>query len=395
MLYSMIKLRPVSFLCVLLLAAVCAGAADSERVKVYVRENEDEKYEILADNSFLIPVWLSVEFPSLINMKASEPLPFRTLLPAGAQAASLFTLESLPGKGRRGYKMLVTYAKGDPATAKASENFLYLFPFEHGVKHRVTQGYNGKFTHQGLENHYALDFDLDTGSPVFAARGGLVFDTKKNSNRGGPGTAYNNDANYIAVLHDDGTIGNYIHLRLNGVLVAPGDRVEAGQLIGYSGNTGVSSGPHLHFDVQIPSVDGKMHSIPVRFLNYDGKAVEAKEGSYYYSVHPGGLEFPVVFGSDLREEDFAGYTAAAEGTGKVDLRFERVDETYEVFVKNGTDSAKEVTVEFRLRNLVASRGQPLTLTVPALTERFLLLLRASPGAASWEYGYSIRTKNAP
>ncbi|MDR3200580.1 MAG: hypothetical protein LBT68_03875, partial [Spirochaetales bacterium] len=67
----------------------------------------------------------------------------------------------------------------------------------------------------------------------------------------------------------------------------------------------------------------------------------------------------------------------------------------EVFVKNGTDSAQEVTVEFRLRNLVSSRRQPLTLIVPALAERFLILLRASPGAASWEYGYSIRTKAAP
>ncbi|MDR1931182.1 MAG: peptidoglycan DD-metalloendopeptidase family protein [Spirochaetales bacterium] len=291
--------------------------------------------------------------------------------------------------------MAISHAKGDPAAAQPDENFVYLFPFGHGVKHRVTQGYNGKFTHQGPENQYALDFDLDTGSPVFAARAGLVFDIKKNSNRGGASSAYNNDANYISVLHDDGTIANYIHLRLNGVLVAPGERVEAGQHIGYSGNTGVSSGPHLHFDVQVPSIDGRMHSIPIHFLNHDGKAVEAKEGSYYYAVHPGKPEFTVIFGSDLREEDFADHKAAAAKTGKTDLRFEKIDETYKVFVQNGTDGAKEITVEFKLRNLSPSRSQPLTVTVPALSERFLLLLRVRPGATSWEYGYTLRTKNAP
>ncbi|MCL1818949.1 MAG: M23 family metallopeptidase [Spirochaetaceae bacterium] len=291
--------------------------------------------------------------------------------------------------------MTISCAKGDPAAAKPDKNFLYLFPFEHGAKHRITQGANGSFTHRDAENRYALDFDLETGSAVYAARSGLVFDVRKNSNKGGPSASYNKDANFISVLHDDGTVGNYIHLKQNGALVAPGDTVEAGRLIGYSGNTGLSSGPHLHFDVQVPSVDGKMHSIPLRFLSHDGGAVEAEEGGYYYARHPGKPDFPVVFGSSLRDEDFAGYTARAAKTGNVELRFERIDETFKVFAQNGTDFAKEITVELNLKNLSSSRPLPLTLTVPALTERFLLLLRAKPRATSWQYGYSIRAKNAP
>jgi murein DD-endopeptidase MepM/ murein hydrolase activator NlpD len=388
--------KPKTFLlfCVLFFAAQAAHAQDGEKVRVYAR-NADGKYVILADNDYIIPVWVSLEFPSLVNMKASSDTPYRALVAANTREKELLTLEALPVSGRRGYKMVVSYAKGDPSAARPDENFLYLFPFGHGTKHRVTQGYNGAFTHQDVENRYALDFDLDMNTPVFAARGGLVFDVKKNSNRGGMSPAYNKDANFISVLHDDGTVGNYIHLKAGGALVAPGDRVEAGQHIGYSGNTGVSSGPHLHFDVQVPTPEGRMRSIPIHFVNHDGKAVEAREGGYYYAAHPGKPEFRTVFGSDLKEEDFEAYSAAAAETGKVELRFERIDETYTVFVKNGTDRAKEVSVDFSLRNLAPSRPEPLSVTVPALTERFLLLLRALPRAASWEYGYSLRTKNVP
>jgi murein DD-endopeptidase MepM/ murein hydrolase activator NlpD len=388
------KLKAFSVLGVLFFAAIAARAQDGEKVKVYTRE-EDGKYIVLADNAYIIPVWISLEFSSLVNMKVSEDLPYRALIPAQAQGKELFTMEPLPASRRRGYRITVNYAKGDPAAVKPDENFLYLFPFEHGTKHRVTQGYNGAFSHQDQENRYAIDFDFDMNTPVFAARGGLVFDVKKNSTRGGPSSAYNKDANFIAVLHDDGTVGNYVHLKAGGALVSPGERVEAAQLIGYSGNTGISSGPHLHFDVQVPTPDGHMRSIPVYFLNHDGRAVEAREGGYYYAAHPGKPEFETVFGSDLTEEDFKGYSAGTPETGKVELRFERIDETYTVFIKNGTDSAKEVSVDFSLRNLAPSRPEPLSVTVPALTEHFLLLLRARPGATSWEYGYSLRTKNAP
>ncbi|MDR1625746.1 MAG: M23 family metallopeptidase [Spirochaetia bacterium] len=388
------RLRAFWVLGVVVFAAAAVGAQDGEKVNVYAREAEG-KYVVLADNAYVIPVWISVGFPSLVNMKASVDIPYRALVPAGARGQELFTLEALAVSGRRGYRMAIAYAKGDPAAARPDEGCLYLFPFGHGTKHRVTQGYNGRFTHQDGENRYALDFDLAMNTPVFAARGGLVFDVKKNSTRGGMSPAYNKDANFISVLHDDGTVGNYIHLKAGGALVGPGDRVEAGQLIGYSGNTGVSSGPHLHFDVQVPTPEGRMRSIPVRFLNYDGRAVEAREGGYYYAAHPGKPDFQAVFGSDLREEDFRGYSAAAALTGKVELRFELIDETYTVFVRNGTDSAKEVVVDFSLRNLVPSRPEPLSLTVPALAERFLLLLRARPGATGWEYGYSLRTKNVP
>ena len=294
------------FPALLLLSLPTAGHAEKTGpVRVYPKTTEAGKYEFFVDNEHVFPVWISVEFPSLQNLKASEKLPFRALIPPETTGQKLFTMEAISETGKRSYRMVVSYAKGDPNTAKPDPAFLYLFPFEHGTKHQITQGYNGAFTHSG-ENQYALDFDLDTGTPIMAARDGIVADVKQDSNRGGASTAYAQDANFILVWHEDGTFGNYVHLKKGGALVKIGDRIKAGQLIGYSGNTGVSSGPHLHFDVRVPTKDGKMQSVPIRFLGPDGRALEPAEGKYFYAFHPGKPSFPIVFGGKPRRRGFQG-----------------------------------------------------------------------------------------
>ena len=60
----------------------------------------------------------------------------------------------------------------------------------------------------------------------------------------------------MLVLHDDGTLGEYMHLSPSGVEVEPGQRVERGQELALSGNTGFSSTPHLHFQVMTATDDG-------------------------------------------------------------------------------------------------------------------------------------------
>jgi murein DD-endopeptidase MepM/ murein hydrolase activator NlpD len=71
----------------------------------------------------------------------------------------------------------------------------------------------------------------------------------------------------------------YAHLALASVIVRPGARVRAGQLLARSGNTGLSSGPHLHFAVQ-QNTGMKLISLPFEFRVADGSTVTPEEGRY-------------------------------------------------------------------------------------------------------------------
>jgi murein DD-endopeptidase MepM/ murein hydrolase activator NlpD len=144
----------------------------------------------------------------------------------------------------------------------------------------VTQGYHGSYSHKG-SNEYAIDWQMPEGTPVFAARGGLVVKVKDDSNTGGSSMKYDPFNNYVLIRHNDGTLGHYCHLKKNGVTVKPGEMVKAGQLIAHSGNTGFSSGAHLHFSV-FKTKDGRERiSLPVKFQTADGKPVTLVEGKRY------------------------------------------------------------------------------------------------------------------
>lgn len=130
--------------------------------------------------------------------------------------------------------------------------YIYDLPFETGTKRQVMQGYGGLFSHRHIA---AIDFSMPVGTPVCAAREGVVLAYRDDSNEGGIWGRYKNKANFIIIKHDDGTMGCYWHLQQNGVLVKSG-RVSKGQVIGLSGATGQVIRPHLHFSVK-------------RVLNYD------------------------------------------------------------------------------------------------------------------------------
>lgn len=141
---------------------------------------------------------------------------------------------------------------------------LYEYPYEKNKRYRIVQGFGGGFSHRGA-SRYAVDFAMPVGTPVHAARGGTVIDVVSHHNRGGASRKYAKYANFITILHDDHTTGDYYHLRQGGVEVKVGDRVKTGQLIGYSGNTGFSSLPHLHFAVYRAKPFGKYESLPFSF----------------------------------------------------------------------------------------------------------------------------------
>lgn len=142
----------------------------------------------------------------------------------------------------------------------APEAQILKLPFVAGRNVQISQGYHGNFSHFDL-GRYALDFPVPEGTPITAARGGTVVATRSDSDMGCGELRCADQANYIVIDHGDGTYGRYYHLQRNGVAVDVGDVVCAGETIGQSGNTGFSSGPHLHFDV----IDSFSQSLPIYF----------------------------------------------------------------------------------------------------------------------------------
>ena len=87
--------------------------------------------------------------------------------------------------------------------------------------------------------HQGIDIGVAEGTPVIASRSGVVKTVQYHDARG----------YYIDIDHQDGTVTRYQHLQNDSAVVSQGDEVSQGQLIAYSGNTGVSTGPHLHFEI--------------------------------------------------------------------------------------------------------------------------------------------------
>jgi murein DD-endopeptidase MepM/ murein hydrolase activator NlpD len=141
------------------------------------------------------------------------------------------------------------------------EQILYELPVR-GIP--VSQGFHGAFSHHGLANAYATDFSAPEGTPVYAARGGTVVKVVDRFTGGGP-TADIDHVNVVRIEHIDHTVAEYAHLRFQGAVVREGQVVSAGDLVAYSGNTGRSTGPHLHFAVHVPIDGSSRKSVPIQF----------------------------------------------------------------------------------------------------------------------------------
>ena len=407
---------PLCLVLVLLLAGAQLFSQEhpgDDYLELETVEHDDGRVEFRAHNRHIVPLWVHIEFPRLEGFQADVNLPFAGVVPLpesldgesprrraeesppgtafNRDGTTLFTLEPEEGARRLVYRIRYTYARGRPDEVDHDDSHAYLMPFEHGQRYRLDQGYEGEFTHHG-ENKYALDFAMEEGTPVHAARSGTVIEVKEDSSRGGASTAYAQEANYIFVLHGDGSIGNYVHLERGGAHVEPGDEVEAGEQIGLSGDTGQSSGPHLHFDVRIPTRDGRMQSIPTRFKHHDGTTVDGdlEEGRYYYARHPGAGEFDIVLGSELQNRDFADHAQRIERTDSIEFETTQIDDTTVVFVRNGYDHAISVEIDLQLQGLDATTPDSVDMEISRLTERFLTILRPKANARRMQYGFNIR-----
>lgn len=233
--------------------------------------------ELLAINRASFPVSVSV-YARVRNLQVEPGRSLSRTLEA-RQTIRLLTLNPRsPGRPTS----LRYWFDWSPGVLKArhQDGYLYRLPYASGESFRVLQGYGSRFSHQG-DNRYAVDFKMPVGTPVYAARGGRVVKTESRHSKGCWEKGCGKYANYIVILHDDGTTGEYYHLRRNGVLVANNELVEPGQHIGYSGNTGHTTTPHLHFAVYRPRPWSKFESLPVRFRSRSGIVSSPRRGGRY------------------------------------------------------------------------------------------------------------------
>jgi murein DD-endopeptidase MepM/ murein hydrolase activator NlpD len=251
-------------------AAIAAGVALREVTNV------DGKAVLVAANGF--PGWVQVAYrvESSRNLDPAAPSSGNLLVPPRDQTF-LMALAPIDASFPVEVSFSYQYLHGHPGTRHRPDT-PYMLPFAPASAHRVSQAYPDVMTHATAATRHAIDFEMPVGTAVLAAREGIVIETAEEFSGSGLDLEVDGDqANFVRILHDDGTLALYGHLNRHSIRVEPGERVARGEYIADSGNTGFSSGPHLHFVVQRNRA-GAMESVPVHFAGAAGSVVTLATG---------------------------------------------------------------------------------------------------------------------
>ncbi|HEY0191033.1 MAG TPA: M23 family metallopeptidase [Kofleriaceae bacterium] len=238
-------------------------------------------------NRYAVPVVLHVTLADLDNLEPMSPLDSVVVLPpaaapmAAGERVVIASLQQLDPAYNYRRELHFQARFGDPQARP--DGYVYGLPYPHGLTFAVLQGFHGPFSHRA-SNEYAIDFACPIATPVLAARDGVVVATNASAQGAGitPDFADDHRANFVLVLHADGTIGEYQHLSPSGVEVVPGQRVARGKELALSGNTGFSSTPHLHFQVITAAEDGvAKRGFPFKMAVRPNKVATPVQGQRY------------------------------------------------------------------------------------------------------------------
>jgi murein DD-endopeptidase MepM/ murein hydrolase activator NlpD len=262
------------------------GAARPETSAVRVTSKREEKVtHFYVENTEYCEITMTFEM-GLVNLKGKMPFPYTAIFPA-RRVTEAFALEPIDAGAKSSFRYTNYYKLGGQC-AQRDDACLYELPYSAGETFKVTQGYNGKFSHRG-SNQYAIDWNMPAGTPVHVARAGVVVRVRDDSDKGGSSIEFDRFNNFVLIRHDDGTLGHYCHLKKGGCLVRVGQIVAAGDVIARSGNTGFSSGAHLHFCV-FKTLSGRERvSIPIQFRTDVGKVATLAEGHSYRAAEVQGV----------------------------------------------------------------------------------------------------------
>ncbi|MBR4738075.1 MAG: M23 family metallopeptidase [Rhodocyclaceae bacterium] len=258
--------------CLALCLCLLPGNAQARLADRYDFKVTSEKtatgFRLVAHNNGVAPVSVRIALTQVENVSGLGQFPILSVVPPGRTGVVLGTV--LPANPARdmSFRMNYHWGLGD-FRAHPSLDARYRLPFRDGLTFLVGQATGGPIaTHSTPSSLHAVDFSMPEDTPIVAARAGTVIYTEFEHSEGGMTPDKEGEANVIIILHDDGSRAIYAHLAPGGVTVSPGQRVREGEVIGLSGNTGYSSGPHLHFAIQQVRDTGQefiYESIPFKF----------------------------------------------------------------------------------------------------------------------------------
>lgn len=222
--------------------------------------------DVYVRNDLAGPLEVRVGLTDSVNVYPDPEMPLTRVVP-GRQRVMVSKIQ--PGAGNvASYALSLSAIPGDPHAIP--DDVVYSMPVPENSGWQLGQGFHGGFSHSDEQNRYAVDLVVIVGTPVLAARGGLVMQVESGFDAAGLNRRrYGTRANLVRILHDDGSMGVYAHLKENGVYVQVGDHIGIGQQIALSGNTGYSTGPHLHFCLQV-NRGMRLVSIPFRMVGDNG-----------------------------------------------------------------------------------------------------------------------------
>ncbi len=257
-----------ALLCGLVLVAGTASADERECLDdvpdlCLLTERHSAGIKLSVNNGTPVPYTVRVVL-ELDNLRSRRPSPIRAVV-GPLEAKPLADLVRADPHAPFSYGLRWGAGSGS-LLARHDDAWHYRMPFGGSAAFPLSQGTDGDTSHQGPFRH-SFDFALPRGTPVLAARAGVVVRVKDEGGGFGRVLRSFEDSNAVDVLHRDGTLATYAHLE-RGVSVAVGDAVATGDTLGRSGDSGVTTGPHLHFMVWRRKADLSQQTLPIRF--HDG-----------------------------------------------------------------------------------------------------------------------------
>ena len=234
---------------------------------------------LFAQNTYFAPIQIAFRLRPIENVSAETPREGLRVLPPRSETELVVVGKTVEEVELR-FDSEFQFLPGEPGVEHRPGQ-PYRLPYALSSDVRVSQAFPDMSTHIDPASQHAVDFVMPIGTDVFAARDGVVIEVASDFYDSGTDLAVDGPrANIVRVLHDDGTMALYVHLNWNTIRVVPGQRVRRGEYLADSGNTGFSTGPHLHFVVQ-RNRGGALESLPLQFVGPNGSPITLTSGQTY------------------------------------------------------------------------------------------------------------------